>query len=62
MSNAYLDSANNVNTTVANDVANFNYALRAAQAVPQAVPVAVAHGAQLAADSVTGLAGGGSFN
>jgi hypothetical protein len=62
MSTAYLDSTGNVTTTIANDVANFNYAVRAAQAVPQALATAQAQGTQLASDSVTGRTGGASFN
>lgn len=53
---AYLDSAGNVTTTIANDVANMIYNLRAAQAVPQATPNAVAAGTVVANDPVTGVA------
>lgn len=52
---AYLDSAGNVTTTIANDVANMVYMMRAAQAVPQAQPMAVAAGTVVANDPVTGV-------
>lgn len=54
---AYLDSAGNVNTAVANDVQNFVFAMRQAAAVPVAPTqsAAVAAGAQLVTDGLTGL-------
>ena len=52
---AYLDSAGNVNTAVANDVANYVYANRSAAANPVAVSQVATTGAQLVTDGLTGL-------
>jgi formaldehyde-activating enzyme involved in methanogenesis len=53
---AYLDSAGNVNTAVANDVQNFVFANRQAAATFGVTQAAVAStGAQLVSDGLTGL-------
>ncbi len=54
MSAPYLDSAGNVNTAVAADIASFVYASRAAAAAP-AQPMVNATAAQVAADNITGM-------
>jgi hypothetical protein len=60
MSTAYTDSAGNVTSSIADDVASFTYALRAAQAVPgSAAPsCAAVNGTKLVGDSLTGLPAG----
>lgn len=52
---AYLDSAGNVNTAVANDVANLIYAQRAASQTGMGAASVAATSAQVVTDAVTGL-------
>ena len=57
MSVPYLDSAGNVSSAVANDIASFVYAARQAGAIPLPATQAAltATGSQLSADGVTGM-------
>jgi hypothetical protein len=63
MSTAYLDSAGNVNTAIANDVQNFQFAVAQAAAVPNAATQAALAvvSAQVGTDNITGLPSAGSL-